>query len=85
MGRKAKIEYIANGILIGVQQSRYGTCIYNTERNDFNHGHLLRAADKGYQAAVDRACEWLKNNVPNECDGTVWGNFIDEFKQYMED
>ena len=81
MDRKTEIEHIANGILIGVQQSRYGTCIYNTERNDFNHGHLLRAADKGYQAAVDRACEWLKNNLEDE----ACGKLIDEFRQYMGD
>lgn len=85
MDRKTEIQYIANRILIGVQESRYGTCIYNTGRNDFNHGHLLRAADNGYQAAVDRACEWLKKNVPKECEHAFLGNFIDEFRQYMED
>ena len=46
-----RAEYIANGIMMGVQANRYGTVVYNTGRNDFNHGHLKRSALEGYRAA----------------------------------
>lgn len=44
-----KSELIANGIMISVQANKYGTNIYNTERNDFNHHHLQMAARKGIE------------------------------------
>ena len=45
-------ELIANGIMIGVQSNRYHTCVYNTERNDFNHSHLVQAARKGIELGL---------------------------------
>lgn len=45
-------ELIANKIMIGVQSNRYHTCVYNTERNDFNHSHLVQAARKGIELGL---------------------------------
>lgn len=45
-------ELIANGIMIGVQANKYGTNIYNTKRNDFNHYHLQMAARKGIELGL---------------------------------
>lgn len=45
-------ELIANGIMISVQSNKYGTNIYNTERNDFNHSHLQMAARKGIELGL---------------------------------
>lgn len=45
-------ELIANGIMISVQSNKYGTNIYNTERNDFNHYHLQMAARKGIELGL---------------------------------
>lgn len=45
-------ELIANGIMISVQSNKYGTNIYNTERNDFNHYHLQMAARKGIEIGL---------------------------------
>jgi hypothetical protein len=45
-------ELIANGIMISVQANKYGTNIYNTERNDFNHHHLQMAARKGIELGL---------------------------------
>ena len=45
-------ESIANGIMISVQSNKYGTNIYNTERNDFNHYHLQMAARKGIELGL---------------------------------
>ena len=45
-------ELIANGIMISVQSNKYGTNIYNTERNDFNHYHLQMAARKGIELGI---------------------------------
>ena len=45
-------ELIANGIMISVQSNKYGTIIYNTERNDFNHYHLQMAARKGIELGL---------------------------------
>ena len=42
-------ELIANGIMIGVQANKYHTCVYNTNRCDFNHSHLMLAARKGIE------------------------------------
>lgn len=42
-------ELIANGIMISVQANKYGTNIYNTKKNDFNHYHLQMAAKKGIE------------------------------------
>lgn len=46
-------ELIANGIMISVQANKYGTNIYNTERNDFNHHHLQMAARKGIELGLN--------------------------------
>jgi len=46
-------ELIANGIMISVQSNKYGTNIYNTERNDFNHHHLQMAARKGIKLGLN--------------------------------
>jgi len=46
-----RAEYIANGIMMSVQANKYGTVVYNTGRNDFNHSHLKMAARRGYEAA----------------------------------
>jgi len=46
-------ELIANKIMIGVQSNRYHTCIYNTERNDFNHSHLVQAARRGIELGLN--------------------------------
>lgn len=46
-------ELIANKIMIGVQANRYHTCVYNTERNDFNHSHLVQAARKGIELGLN--------------------------------
>ena len=48
-------ELIANGIMISVQSNKYGTNIYNTERNDFNHHHLQIAARKGIELGIKAA------------------------------
>jgi hypothetical protein len=48
-------ELIANGIMISVQSNKYGTNIYNTERNDFNHYHLQMAARKGIELGLKAA------------------------------
>ena len=48
-------ELIANGIMISVQSNKYGTNIYNTERNDFNHNHLQMAARKGIELGLKAA------------------------------
>lgn len=45
-------ELIANGIMISVQSNKYGTNIYNTKRNDFNHYHLQMAARKGIELGI---------------------------------
>lgn len=45
-------ELIANGIMISVQANKYGTNIYNTERNDFNHHHLQMAAREGIELGL---------------------------------
>ena len=45
-------EFIANGIMISVQSNKYGTNIYNTQRNDFNHYHLQMAARKGIELGI---------------------------------
>lgn len=45
-------ELIANGIMISVQANKYGTNIYNTERNDYNHYHLQMAARKGIELGL---------------------------------
>ena len=45
-------ELIANTIMIGVQSSRYHTCVYNTGTNDFNHSHLVQAAKKGIELGL---------------------------------
>lgn len=45
-------ELIANGIMISVQSNKYGTNIYNTKRNDFNHYHLQMAARKGIEFGI---------------------------------
>ena len=45
-------ELIANGIMISVQSNKYGTNIYNTQRNDFNHYHLQMAARKGIELGI---------------------------------
>jgi hypothetical protein len=45
-------ELIANGIMISVQSNKYGTNIYNTKRNDFNHHHLQMAARKGIELGI---------------------------------
>ena len=45
-------ELIANGIMISVQSNKYGTNVYNTERNDFNHYHLQMAARKGIELGL---------------------------------
>jgi len=45
-------ESIANGIMISVQSNKYGTNIYNAERNDFNHYHLRMAARKGIELGL---------------------------------
>lgn len=45
-------ELIANSIMISVQSNKYGTNIYNTERNDFNHYHLKMAARKGIELGL---------------------------------
>lgn len=49
---KNDAELIANKIMIGVQSNRYHTCVYNTERNDFNHSHLVQAARKGIELGL---------------------------------
>lgn len=46
---KKEAELIANGIMIGVQANKYNTVVYNTQRNDFNHSHLMLAARKGIE------------------------------------
>ena len=48
-------ELIANSIMISVQSNKYGTNIYNTERNDFNHSHLQMAARKGIELGLKTA------------------------------
>lgn len=50
---KNKAELIANGIMIGVQASKYHTCIYDKASNDFNHSHLVRAALKGIEFGLN--------------------------------
>ena len=45
-------ELIANGIMISVQANKYGTNIYNTKRNDFNHYHLQMAAREGIELGL---------------------------------
>ena len=45
-------ELIANSIMVSVQPNKYGTNIYNTERNDFNHYHLKMAARKGIEIGL---------------------------------
>ena len=45
-------ELIANSIMISVQSNKYGTNIYNTERNDFSHYHLKIAARKGIELGL---------------------------------
>lgn len=73
-----KVEYIANGIMMAVQANRYGAVIYNTERNDFNHGHLKMAARRGYQEAEkDYALTWEDmetiEDVIREVRNEFWG------------
>lgn len=55
-------ELIANGIMISVQSNKYGTNIYNTERNDFNHHHLQMAARKGIEFGLNAK----ENNMTRE-------------------
>ena len=50
-------ELIANGIMISVQSNKYGTNIYNTKRNDFNHYHLQIAARKGIELGIKQRKE----------------------------
>ena len=54
-------EFIANGIMIGVQANKYHTNIYNKKSVDFNHGHLVGAAQEGIKVGV----EWQKNQDEN--------------------
>lgn len=74
MNDKAKksAETIANDIMMGVQANKYGTCVYNTERCDFNHGHLVRAAQKGYENAEEeirkKLLKFFADNITHGCD-----------------
>lgn len=45
-------KLIANGIMIGVQANKYNTVVYNPQRNDFNHSHLMLAARKGIELGL---------------------------------
>ena len=49
---KKESELIANSIMISVQVNKYHTCVYNTERYDFNHSHLMLAARKGIELGL---------------------------------
>ena len=55
-------ELIANSIMVSVQPNKYGTNIYNTERNDFNHYHLKMAARKGIELGLKA------QNYNNKCE-----------------
>ena len=93
--KEKESELIANGIMISVQSNKYGTNIYNTEINDFNHYHLQMAARKGIElglkaaqkAFIEKACEWLK-----KYGGGYWmddydlptDELVNDFRNYMK-
>lgn len=54
---KNDAELIANTIMMGVQSTRYHTCVYDTGRNDFNHSHLVQAARKGVELGLKARME----------------------------
>lgn len=45
-------EQIADDIMINVQSNKYGTCVYNTTRCDFDYSHLMLAARKGIELGL---------------------------------
>lgn len=49
---KKESELIANAIMIGVQYVKYHTVVYNMKRCDFNHSHLMIAAEKGIELGL---------------------------------
>lgn len=35
-------------------------------------------------AFIEKACEWLQEEVVNDYEGLVWENLIEDFKNYMK-
>lgn len=72
-----KAELIANEIMMGVQASKYHTCVYNKASNDFNHLHLIQAALKGLRLGLEqKPLEW------SEKDNIMLENIILCLKEY---
>ncbi len=42
-------EWIANGIMIAVQSAKLHTNVYNPDRKDYDHSHLMQAARRGIE------------------------------------
>ena len=73
---KANLEYIRQRQEHGVNDPYMITEIDEA----FDAGY-----DKGYQYAVDKACEWLETHLLHaEADGYMTTDLFKQFKQFME-
>lgn len=50
LGKQA--ECIANGIMIAVQSAKLHTNVYNQNRRDYDHSHLMQAARRGIELGI---------------------------------
>lgn len=61
----------------------------NIPEDSLEANSILEGYEKGYQDAIDKACEWIKSNMPNYVnfeDGFIYEvDMADDFRKATEE